>query len=620
LISNICFSAQVANELIETKPQSNTVCRAEVRTIQIAKETELSLTGLPVQAKWSDVESLPDQWNKRWPNYQGNAWYRVRWNYECPEEQWSPLSLMVGSISMAGEIFVNGHLLWQSKSLTAPLSMSWNMPRQWLMLPAGLKQGENETLIRVIPNHILSPGMGEIFIGNSSEIKPLYERIWFEKRGTHIYTLIFELVLAVLALLIWIFRPQEKAFGWYSLCTFFWIIYIGNNLLTEPFLFLDATAMARVDSIVFLLFTWTTCLYSWRFANKKFRSFERSYWGILALGILLITFVSEAYLKPLLNVSFVVGFGCYMINCLIFPWIAFKSKRLDAMLLGGVMILIYFPLGVHDGWYMFTHDGTLLSPYASPFTTIILAAIFALRLTDSMKRIELFNQTLKSTVVKVKTELLESVGKTHQLELKNAKLHERIQLAHDLHDGLGGSLVRSMSLVEQKEGQLNKAQVLSMLKHLRDDLRQIIDTSSSLDARCPETPVIWLAPIRHRFNQLFDELDVHIRWNLPEKWVFEVGTSDCFAYQRVLEEALTNVVKHSYATEVCIRLKFHSDRILSLHIEDNGIGFDTCAVDQAGLSVGMRSMQSRMQKIQADCKISSESGKTVLCILKKYSD
>lgn len=614
LISNTVFSAQDIGELIKTNSKINTTCTTKVQTIQIAKETEL-----PSETKWFNIESLPDKSNHRWPDYQGTVLYKIVWDYKCPKEQWAPLSLIVGSISMAGQVFINGHLLWQSKSLTTPLSMYWNMPQEWSLLPSGLNQGKNEILIRVIPNHIISPGIGEIFIGDSSEAKLLYDRIWFEKRGAHIYTLIFEMLLAILALLIWIFRPQEKAFGWYSLCTFLWILYIGKNLLVEPLLFLDTIAIERANNIVFLLFAWTTCLYSWRFANRKFRTFEKSGWGVFALSVFLTIFTPETYLKPLLNISFIVGFTCYMINCLVFPWIAYKSKRLDAILLSCVMVLIYFPLGIHDGWHMFTGDGILLSPYASPFTTLLLVLIFALRLTDSMKRVELFNETLKSTVAKTKAELLESVGKTHQLELKNTKLHERIQLAHDLHDGLGGSLVRSMSLVEKQREKLNKEQVLSMLKHLRDDLRQIIDTSSSLNARSPETPVIWLAPIRHRFSQLFDELDINIHWNFPEKWLFKIEISDCFAYQRVLEEALTNVVKHSYATEVSVKLEFYLDNTLSLHIEDNGVGFNIDAVELAGLSVGMRSIQSRMDRIQAECKISSIPGKTQLHVLKKYS-
>lgn len=461
--------------------------------------------------------------------------------------------------------------------------------------------------------------MGEFAVGAVRDVKPLYETTWLEKRGLHVYTMIFELVLSILAALIWILRPKEQAFGWYAVCTFMWVLYVSQTLLTEPLRGLDGAVLARVYGLIFFFFCWTTYLYAFRFANRRFRTFEKCGWGVFIGMAVLLAVIPDVYLKTALDFSFLAGFSIYMINCVVFPWIAYKSGRYDAMLLAGVMLLIYFPLGLHDGWHMFIRDGVLLSPYASPFSTLIIAVIFALRLTDGMRRIEHFNQTLSTTVLKVRADLQESMEKSHHLELKNAKLNERIRLAHDLHDGLGGSLVRSMSLVEQKGEHLNKTQVLSMLKHLRDDLRQVIDSGSSQNISLPESPVMWLAPIRHRFNLLFDELDVKAVWSLAEKWGSEMSVSDCLAYQRVLEEALTNVVKHSHATEVRIFLNFEEKSVFRLSVEDNGVGFDVDAVEQAGLSVGMRSMQSRMQKIQAQLNVSSVAGKTVLYILKDYS-
>ena len=52
-----------------------------------------------------------------------------------------------------------------------------------------------------------------------------------------------------------------------------------------------------------------------------------------------------------------------------------------------------------------------------------------------------------------------------------------------------------------------------MLKLLRDDLRQIIDSGSSIDNKVPETPVIWIAPVRYRFTQLLEEMDIAVEWS-----------------------------------------------------------------------------------------------------------
>jgi hypothetical protein len=79
-------------------------------------------------------------------------------------------------------------------------------------------------------------------------------------------------------------------------------------------------------------------------------------------------------------------------------------------------------------------------------------------------------------------------------KLSNARLQERLRLTHDLHDGLGGELVHMIASVEQGSEALTRPQVLSMLKLIRNDLRQSIDSNASAQVRVPATPQEWLAP------------------------------------------------------------------------------------------------------------------------------
>ena len=214
-------------------------------------------------------------------------------------------------------------------------------------------------------------------------------------------------------------------------------------------------------------------------------------------------------------------------------------------------------------------------------------------------------------ILEAKNELTLSLNTQHQLELDNAKLQERLQLAHDLHDGLGGSLVRSMVTVDQSQINLSNQQFLSMLKILRDDLRQVIDSGSSTGAKVPDTPILWGAPLRHRFTQLFDELDITTKWSFPESWQKQPTPLVCLTLLRVAEEALTNILKHSQATSVKCALFFSKGQLV-LDIEDNGIGFDVEAVQNAGMSVGLRSMQTRLERLGGHLTVQSEAGRTCL--------
>ncbi|MDH0032227.1 MULTISPECIES: ATP-binding protein [unclassified Acinetobacter] len=212
---------------------------------------------------------------------------------------------------------------------------------------------------------------------------------------------------------------------------------------------------------------------------------------------------------------------------------------------------------------------------------------------------------------------VKDILKVQQLKIENTKLQERLHLSQDLHNTLGNSLTQSMSLISQSKKSLDNQQILSMLKIFRDDLRQVIDSGSSIGANAPATPILWGAPIRHRFSQIFDEIGIHSEWTFAAEWLEQPTQLECLTLQRVAEEALSNIMKHSQATRVLVQLYFSPSRQLILEIEDNGIGFD-CEILNNNISVGLKNMQLRTEKIQASMNIQSQSGKTVISVIKSY--
>lgn len=593
------------------------ICQPKLQKIQIAKGTGNSGEEQPLPEQWEEIAKVPDTWNTRWNNYSGTAWYRLTWSYLCLEKDMQPMMLAISSINMAGQVFVNDKIVWKSKSLHEPLSREWNNPRRWVLPIGVLVQGDNTVLVRVQGVTEVNPGIGQVDLGEYEAVKEIHDKNWFKLRGLYSYAICFELVLGIIASSVWLLRRKEKAFGWYAIASFFWVLYLSTKVITEPLWGLSTLNMARLEVYLLLCFTFLSCIYPWRFANTTFPRLEKLFAVIVVISLFLLFFTPDQNLELVLTVVSVIGVSTYVLNSLLYPFLAMRSRLMEAYLLAVIMWAVYVPVGLHDGYQVIKNSGDMWAVYISPITAVFLGCIFALRLTRSMSSVERFNDTLKTTVERVSSELRESLEKSHQLELENVKLQERIQLAHDLHDGLGGSLVRSMASVEHSEQNLSNPQFLSMLKNLRDDLRLIVDHGSSLGAKVPETPMLWIAPVRYRFNQLFDELDIGTNWVVPEQWGVPISVVDCMALQRVLEECLTNIMKHSGASKVCVELKMGSGQ-LSLVIQDNGVGFDVAAVSGSGLSVGLHSMNIRLEKVGATLELHSEHGCTRITVQKKY--
>ena len=569
----------------------------------------------PVDAKWQAV-TLPDNWVTRWPGYSGTAWYRIDWQRQCADgqnERSSPVALTLESIVMAGEVYINDSLIWRDKQLTEPLSRSWNMPRYWRLPETLLNEGINTAWIRVVGVAGQTPGLGPVRIGEPQSTLQLYEDLQWQNRTLFIVNIVVNVVMGALFFCTWLMRRTQSDHGWYALMTLFWVLFASNVLATSPWPFPDSVIAAKANAVMVILYVASFCMFTWRFGGQSLPRIEKAMWLGAALLILMLVLAPAANLAGALAIGILIPAALFFINCLQFPFHAWRTRQTEHVILAG-LLLFFFAVVLHDLLLLLRiiEHGRMYSAVTSIGTTLGMSGILGLRHARNMRRIDRFNHELEAGIGRARADLSATLEREHALALTNNRLQDRLQIAHDLHDGLGGSLVRMMAMVQQADVPLQNQQVLSMLKLIRDDLRQTIDSGSSAGVKVPATPAEWIAPLRHRFMQLFDELEIDATWQLPAEWRTPPNALQCLALTRLVEESLVNVVKHSRARHVQIQLQQPEHDVLVLSIEDNGVGFDVNAVRQAGISVGMRSMHARITAVHGTLEVTSIDGRTTL--------
>lgn len=592
----------------ELRPQ-DLLCEPRIVARQSAKAMP---EGPPPDAallQWVDVPGL-DDWSQRWPGYDGAAWYRIDWESPCGRDQ--PVALAVVNIVMAGEVFVNSELIWRDQSLVEPLSRSWNMPRYWLLPKALLKEQGNSIWVRVHGLSSQTPGLGRLRIGHPAELKQWTAQATWNLRTIYMVCITVSLVLCLLFSFAWLHNRNQKLYGWYALNLMCWALMLCFMVMTDPWPFSSTPAFAKGNLLVFIAFTYTFCIFTLRFAELRLMRLERTLAGICSLCAVFALSVPDAQMA-LSQAVWLLMFCLCALVCLLFPLRALQT-RTPAHIAFSLCFVLYLAIGVHDLLLLTkTLDHNLtLTPYTTLLSMLVIAWLLGRQVVWNMRRIEHFNHELSLTVTQACDDLSQTLEREHHLALSHSRLQERLRISQDLHDGLGGSLVRSIALVEQSSAPLPNAQVLSMLKLMRDDLRQMIDTGTSTAIQVPETPMQWLAPLRHRFARLFEELDIQVKWCLPEYWTHAPSPIQCLTLTRVLEEALTNVIKHSRASQVQVRLEIPDARELQLQIEDNGTGFDLDSTQINSMGVGMRSMLARLERLQGTLVIQSSPGRTEL--------
>ena len=184
---------------------------------------------------------------------------------------------------------------------------------------------------------------------------------------------------------------------------------------------------------------------------------------------------------------------------------------------------------------------------------------------------------------------------------------ERRRIAHELHDELGQSLtaikinlqasLRLPPADQERRSADNIAIIESALQHVRS--LSLTLRPSVLDDLGLGAAIEWLAEQAHSRGDLQVELasDLNDRRLAPEL------ETACF---RIVQEALTNIQRHSKASKVRIALHAAgSDLVLT--IGDNGRGFDTTR-RMTGKSLGLLGMEERASLLSGTLSVRSQPG------------
>lgn len=83
---------------------------------------------------------------------------------------------------------------------------------------------------------------------------------------------------------------------------------------------------------------------------------------------------------------------------------------------------------------------------------------------------------------------------------------------------------------------------------------------------------------------------------------------------RIIQELVTNVIKHANATKGIVHLTNHDDN-LNIMIEDNGIGFNPKQISKTKVGMGISSIDKRVEHLDGKLTIESEKNKGTTVII-----
>lgn len=199
---------------------------------------------------------------------------------------------------------------------------------------------------------------------------------------------------------------------------------------------------------------------------------------------------------------------------------------------------------------------------------------------------------------------------------QHAVERDRARIAKDIHDDIGAGLTQITLLSELARREPG---------HADSQLDRISDAARDLTRAMDE--IVWAVDPQHdTLASLMDYIsayaedflrtaDIRCRIDLPPTLpAMQVDAELRYNLFLALKESLNNVVKHSGALEVWLRLQLHA-KSFTLIVEDNGRGFkgvngetSSASAERLYSGSGLLNLKKRLESVGGQCVIHSSAG------------
>ncbi len=239
----------------------------------------------------------------------------------------------------------------------------------------------------------------------------------------------------------------------------------------------------------------------------------------------------------------------------------------------------------------------------------IVAALRAIETGQYQQQLPRFTTQEFDSIAKAVNHLMAELEKARQenRELAQHSLaiqeEERLRLSQELHDEFGQSLtaIKVMAVTAQHQNaditKIGPAisdicdHLLAEVRALMQQLHQLVLTDLGLKAALEDMISHWSE--RHP--------GLHLQLNCSDS-VDKLDKTMSIQVFRVIQECLTNVIRHAQASRVQIDLQLLQHK-LQLKVQDNGMGCDLSALSKG---FGLLGMKERIKSLDGNFRLESQ--------------
>lgn len=523
----------------------------------------------PGATDWTTV-TLPDLRSPSGREPRTTGWYRMDVSLDATSTP--TLALYLSSVSMNAEAFLNGVWIGSGGPFSPRIANNWNRPLYFPFSSALLRRGPNEVLIRVDRLGHAQGWLGPVRIGSADVLSPMYERQFFRQITAPRLASALGVVVTALLLGLWV-ASRDGVYAWFALTTVFWVVVNLNFHVRDLPIPVHAWEVVGAGALLGLAASFS--VFALRSVGRRHPIGERVLLGATAIGVVLLASVGQASFYRLFEALAVPAFGVATGAWAMTLRHTWRSDR--------TIFVCYLASGLLGfaclGKDLVTHLGLLpphspaLSAFAGPALVLGFGATLMARFVRAFSRASAQNDELEKRVREKEVALERHFERVRRLEEERLLAHERERIMREMHDGVGGHLVRTLALVEGQHA--SSGEIAAALRSSLDDMRMVID---SLDPVVDDLATL-LGTIRGRLEPGLRRRGLRFVWRVADlPPVPRLGPEEFLHILRIVQEAVTNVLKHAKAQTITVttgeRTGPDERPGVFLEVRDDGIGLD----------------------------------------------
>ena len=187
------------------------------------------------------------------------------------------------------------------------------------------------------------------------------------------------------------------------------------------------------------------------------------------------------------------------------------------------------------------------------------------------------------------------------------KEEERRKLAQELHNHLGTLLATAKVNVEGMTSP-DTAKHQTVLRLVEQACQDVRNLSHEMNMGISENFGLDAA-LRELVNHLRKSKRLEIAYAASLDTV-TVGAKSEIVIYRIVQELISNVLKHAQATKLSISLTgYEEENLVNIMVEDNGVGFDPAALASGQKGIGLDSLAEMVSTLDGEMTIDSQPTK-----------